>query len=238
MSQNDLSPKEKSKKAAALEAVKAIHSDMLIGLGTGSTTTYFIDALAQRIKNEHLNISCVSSSLNSASLASRLGIRLVDIDSVTKIDLTVDGADEIDPHFNMIKGGGGALLREKILASMSQRLIIIVDEAKCVPQLGNFPLPVEIIPFAYLSTIHKIKAKGFDGKLREKDEKPYVTDNKNYIFDIHLSAPLSAPQETDLILRKIVGVVETGLFYNFATELIIGFQDGHVERRDEKHLFS
>lgn len=233
MNDKNLSPKEQSKKNAALEACQSVKDGMLIGLGTGSTTTYFIHALAERYHTEKLNLSCVSSSIASSNLAAKLGIPLGDINSLTQIDLTVDGADEIDPSFNMIKGGGGALLREKLVASMSKQVLIIVDEKKCVKLLGRFPLAVEIIPFAYCSTIERLKKCGFEGTLRSTGQTPYLTDNQNYIFDIHLPELLSSPRETAQKLKEIVGVVETGLFFNLVSEVIIGYDDGHVERRDE-----
>lgn len=219
-----------AKKAAGEEAAKWVRSDMVIGLGTGSTTAYFIEALGRRCREENLNIRAVASSLESQRKAEEQGIPLQSEQSILTLDLTVDGADEIDPQKNMIKGGGGALLREKLLASCSQQMIVIVDENKVVQHLGAFPVPVEISPFVYLTTIRRLENQGYQGKLRIKqDQTPYVTDNGHYIFDVSFNRVIDRPKEEHEKLRLITGVLETGLFFHLATRVIIGYSDGFVK---------
>ena len=154
---------------------------------------------------------------------------MVDINELSHLDITVDGADEIDSEKRMIKGGGGALLREKILASMSREMIVVVDESKLSPHLGHKKLPVEIIPFAHMVTFRKIEKLGNPAVFRKaKDGSVYLTDNGNYIVDITFHSPLTDPETVDLALREIPGVVETGFFFNLAGRVIIGFSDGQV----------
>ena len=204
---------------------------MLVGLGTGSTASFFIDNLIERCK-QGLKITAVATSIKSQDLAREGGIHLVNTDEITSIDLTVDGADEIDNQKRMIKGGGGALVREKILASISKEMIVIVDTHKVVDRLGAFPLPVEIIPFAYKSTIEKLEKLGVKGALRmDGHEFPYVSDNGNYIFDIKFTKPLEDPESVDRQIRGIVGVVDTGFFFNLAGRVVIGHSNGKVEIR-------
>lgn len=222
---------EIGKKAAGEAAAELIQSGMLIGLGTGSTVAFFIRRLASRLQNG-LKISAVASSLQSGKLAASLGIPLVDDKEVSHLDITVDGADEIDPKKQMIKGGGGALLREKIIASMSREMIVIVDQAKCVDSLGEtFFLPVEIIPFGWHATVNHIHALGLKGKLRlNAGNTPFITDNGNYIYDIDKESfhqkNLTAINQSLLL---IPGVVETGLFFNLAGRVIIGRPSGRVD---------
>jgi ribose 5-phosphate isomerase A len=222
---------EISKMAAAKAAVEYIQPGMRVGLGTGSTTTYFIDFLGKKCQ-EGLSIEAVCSSIRSQEQAQKLGIPLQDIEKITSLDLTVDGADEVDTQKRLIKGGGGALLREKIVASMSHRMIVIIDENKLVDSLGLFPLPVEIVPFAHQATIAKLNDLGYVGQLRKaKDHTPYHTDNGNYIFDIHLEYPCLNPEKENKIIRSVVGVIETGFFLNLASQIIVGHADGQVEIR-------
>jgi len=170
---------EKAKKLAAEKAVTYLQDGMLIGIGTGSTVFYFIEALIKRCQHG-LKIKAISSSSRSTEQALTGGVIFEDINLIKHIDLTIDGTDEIDPQFRMIKGGGGALLREKILASCSSQMIVIADETKLVNQLGKQKLPVEILPFASLTTIEHINKLGFEGVLRKnQDGTPYITDNKN-----------------------------------------------------------
>jgi ribose 5-phosphate isomerase A len=221
-----------AKKAAGKAAADLVQSGMVVGLGTGSTASYFIDALIERIKNQKLHISAVATSEQSAVRAVQGGIPLRDINQITKIDLTVDGADAIDPKKRMIKGGGGAHLREKIVAAMSDQMVIIVDPSKEVEQFGGVPLPVEILPFAYRSTIQHIEAEGFKGKLRHNQNGAiYVTDNGNYIFDIALDNNMKDLEAVDLLLHLIPGVLATGFFLGLATLVIVGYPDGHTETR-------
>lgn len=224
--------KNPAKEAAGQAAALLIKDGMRVGLGTGSTASYFIDSLIQRCR-AGLKITAVATSELSERLALAGGIPFCDITRITSLDVTVDGADEIDFQKRMIKGGGGALLREKIIASMSKEVIVIIDEHKLVKHLGKFPLPVEIVPFAPAAIIHKILQKGFQGQLRRSaDGQIYHTDNGNLIFDITLKVPLEAPESLNILLKSIPGVVETGIFCNLAGRVIIGYDDGRVEIKE------
>lgn len=219
-----------AKKAAGEAGAQLIESGMLVGLGTGSTAAFFIEALGRRCKEEGLKIQAVATSKQSMQQAQRVGIPLEDDRNISYLDLTVDGADEIDPHKNMIKGGGGALLREKLLALSSKEMIVIVDENKFVPYLGTFPVPVEISPFVYQATLSRIQEKGYRGTLRlNRDLTIYATDNGNYIFDIHFKKLLVDPKKMHEKLRSIGGVIETGLFFDIAGRIVVGYQDGLVK---------
>ena len=217
------------KKAAGFAAAELIENGMLVGLGTGSTVYYFIEKLIDRVK-EGLSIRAVSSSIASENQAKEGGIPCADINTITSIDLTVDGADEITSEKVMIKGGGGALLREKILANISREMIVIVDESKVVEKLGKHPLPVEILPFARGAIIDKIKKLGFQGSLREHNKNgPFITDNGNMIYDIHFECLRDDPEKDHEKLLRIPGVLETGFFFNLAGRVIIGKDDGTVD---------
>lgn len=216
------------KKAVGAKAAELIQNGMLVGLGTGTTAIHFIDSLIERCK-KGLKIRAVASSEHSRKQAQAGGIPIVPINDVTTLDIYVDGADEIDPLKRMIKGGGGALVREKIVASMSHEMIVIVDESKLVSQLGKRKLPVEIIPFAQTATRHKIEKLGYKGAWRTNpDGTPYVTDNGNHILDIHFETLRSHPEQDHEAIRALPGVVDTGFFFNLAGRVIIGFQDGQV----------
>lgn len=218
-----------AKKAAANAAIDFIKNDMIVGLGTGSTTTFFIQKLIERCKNG-LHISAVATSQRSQDQALEGGIRMLNINDLTSIDIAVDGADEIDPKKRMIKGGGGALLREKIVANMSREMVVIIDESKRVKTLGQFPLPVEIVPFAYKATQYKLEKLGYFGTLRKNTANQiYITDNGNYIFDINFDLPCNTPEHENDRIRSVPGVVETGFFFNLAGRVVTGFNDGHVE---------
>lgn len=222
---------DEAKRAAGYAAAELVERGMLVGLGTGSTVTYFIEKLGERCR-DGLQIQAVASSEKSFKLGREAGILMVDADLVTQIDLTVDGADEIDAHKRMIKGGGGALLREKILANMSLEMVVIVDDSKVVKQLGVMPLPVEIVPFAYQATVSQITKLGYSAPLRKRaDGQLYVTDNHHYLVDIHFAHPCTDPKKDQERISRIPGVVETGFFFDLAGRVIIGFPDGHVEFR-------
>ncbi len=217
------------KKSAGEAAAELVQEGMCIGLGTGSTSNYFIKRLAERCASG-LKITAVASSQKSAELAKKLGIPLIDIDPLIVLDLTVDGADEIDPQKRMIKGGGGALLREKIVATMSKEMIVIVDAKKCVLELGSSLLPVEIVPFAWKATLHHLASKNIHGNLRFTAEKlPYVTDNGNYIYDIAKEVIVGDLEALNQKIAAVPGVVETGFFFKQAGRVIVGHEDGHVE---------
>lgn len=218
-----------AKKVAGEAAAELVQEGMTLGLGTGSTANYFIRKLAERCQSG-LNIKAVASSVQSAELAKTLGIPVVDIDPYIDLDLVVDGADEIDYQKNMIKGGGGALLREKIVATMCKEMIVIVDAKKRVSKLGSFPLPVEIVPFAWRATLHHLASREFFGNLRLTPEKlPYVTDNGNYIYDIVPESLVGDLGNLNLQIQTTPGVVETGFFFNLAGRVIIGHEDGRIE---------
>jgi ribose 5-phosphate isomerase A len=219
---------ESIKKAVGYKAAELIEDGMRVGLGTGSTAHYFIERLAQRCR-EGLKIHAAASSKASLDLANQNEIPLLDIEKVTALDITVDGADEIDPQKRMIKGGGGALIREKILAAMSREMIVIIDESKLVPALGKRKLPVEIIPFATHATLHHIEKAGYKGAFRKnKDGTLYHSDNGSLIFDIHFDSVRTNPEADHETLIHIPGVADTGFFFNLAGRVIVGFADGQV----------
>lgn len=217
------------KKAAAEAAVKLIQEGMVVGLGSGSTSACFIEALSRRCR-DGLKIQAVASSIPSQQLAENGKIPLVDINQLSRLDVTVDGADAVDPEKQMVKGGGGALLREKILAKMSKEMLVIIDESKLVPVLGQFPLPVEILPFGQLATIYHIESLGWTGRVRKKpDGLPFFTDNGNIIYDIYFNSPLTEPEPLERALKSIPGVIETGLFLKMAGRVIVGCNDGTIQ---------
>lgn len=214
---------DEGKIAAAKAAITFVQSGMTLGLGTGSTVNYFI----QFLKQSGLKVRAVATSLKTEVLAKAAGIPLLDPETIQEVDLAVDGADEIDPLGRMIKGGGGALLREKICATMARSLTVIVDESKCVKCLGTHPLPLEILPWGKLSTERELKSLGFSGKWRENT----LSDNGNALFDIHFKEPLTNPEEINARLLNIPGIVATGFFFNLASRVIVGYRDGKVEIR-------
>lgn len=219
---------DNGKKAAGVAAAELVQDGMLVGLGTGSTAAFFIRHLIERCR-QGLKIEAVATSTASYELAKKGGIPLIDINQITSIDFAADGADEIDSQKRMIKGGGGALLREKVVASMSKEWVVIVDSKKWVTRLGKAPLPVEILPFAYRATEAKIEKLGLEGEFRRAQERFFVTENGNYIFDIHFKDFIKHPEELNQQLIQIPGVLETGFFFNLAHQVIIGYPDGHAE---------
>ena len=216
------------KKAVGAAAAELIEGGMVVGLGTGSTAACFIKSLGERCR-QGLSIKAVASSKQSWDLAKRSGIPLLDIDTISTLDITVDGADEIDSQKRMIKGGGGAFVREKIVASMSRELVVIVDEGKLVSRLGKRKLPVEILPFSYNATVHHLAKLGYQGAWRKNaNGAHYFTDNENLIFDIQFPQPSAHPEKEHELIRRIPGVVDTGFFFNLAGRVIIGFLDGQI----------
>ncbi|AVF25473.1 ribose-5-phosphate isomerase A [Paenibacillus larvae subsp. larvae] len=210
------------KKRAAEEAVHLVEDGMTLGLGTGSTVFYFLQALARR---RGLNIRGVSTSGQTTRLASELGIPLVKLGDTGGLDLTIDGADEVDERMQGIKGGGGALLYEKIVASYSRYNVWIVDSGKRVKQLGKFPLPVEVVPFALRPVQELFRHKEWKPRLRLKGDTPFLTDSQNVILDLHLQ---SIPDPAALAgqLNAIPGVVEHGLFLGMTQRVIVGEENG------------
>lgn len=220
---------EKMKKAAGYAAAELVESGMLIGLGTGSTVFHFINRLIEKSK-EGLSIRAVSSSIASENQAKEGAIPLADINTLTSVDLTIDGADEINGKKQMIKGGGGALLREKILANISKEMVVIVDESKVVERLGKHPLAIEILPYAREAIIDKIRKLGFHGSIREHNKSgPIITDNGNMIYDIHFESLRDDPENDHERIIRIPGVLETGFFFNQAGRVFIGKEDGTVD---------
>lgn len=215
------------KQAAALKAVEYIQDGMTVGLGTGSTAYWAIEYTAQKVA-QGMRIAAVATSEATAKIATEKGIVISSISEVDHIDIDIDGADEADSDLNLIKGGGGALLREKIVAKASRRFIVIADESKLVATLGKFPLPVEVIPFGWEHTARHITALGCSAQLRYKAEKLFITDSGNYILDCNFNQIPAAPLlETQL--NGIAGVVDNGLFINMAERVIIGYKDGSVK---------
>lgn len=215
------------KQLAAEKAVEYVQDGMKVGLGTGSTAYWAIRKLGERV-SEGLQITAVATSQASEDQARELGIPLVAFGDVDSLDLTIDGADELDGALQLIKGGGGALLREKIVAMGSARMIVVADESKAVTTLGKFPLPVEIVPFAWEWTVAALAKLGCKTELRRSGEDLYKTDNGNYIADCRFEAIQSAA-ELALALQRIPGVVEHGLFIGIADLAIIGKSDGTIE---------
>jgi ribose 5-phosphate isomerase A len=216
-----------AKQLAAEHAVKLIDEGMIVGIGTGSTSAFAIKAISNRI-NEGLSIKAVASSLKSEGLAKETGITLIPFSEVKQIDLYIDGADEVDRDLNLIKGGGGALLREKILAFHSKEFIVIVDSSKLVDHLGKFLLPVEVIPFAMELTVRQIQQLGCTTIIREHNNKPYITDNGNIIIDCDFKKIEQVDQLHDAI-NAIPGVAENGLFpKTMIAKIFVGYENGEV----------
>ncbi|AFH50404.1 Ribose 5-phosphate isomerase [Ignavibacterium album JCM 16511] len=208
---------------AAKKAIEYIKNGMTLGLGTGSTVEIMIEELSKKIK-AGLNVTCVSTSNRTTKYANDFGIIIHEFDSVSKIDLTIDGADEVDPYLRGIKGGGGALLYEKIVAYNSEKNIWIVDDSKLVNKLGNFPLPIEVIPFASRKIFMKFESMKLNPTLRKKDNKNFITDSGNFIIDCKIGE-IENPKELEKELKMIPGVVEVGLFIDVADYVIIGYND-------------
>ena len=212
------------KKAAAERAVEFVQSGMVVGLGTGSTAYFAIEALGNRIK-EGLEIVGVATSSSTEQLAKRFGVPLVPLDEVKRIDVTIDGADEVDPNFNLIKGMGGALLREKVVAYASLEDIIIIDDSKLVDVLGiRSPLPIEVAPFGHKLTKNALEGLGCQARLKG-GEKPFRTDNGNLIYECKFER-IEDPEFLELEIHLIPGVVESGLFIDLATKVVIGQESG------------
>jgi len=218
--------RDQEKQAAAREAVKLVEPGSIVGLGSGSTATYAVRFVAERVR-QGLEITAMPTSLKTKQLAEQLGIPLTTLEEHLQIDIDIDGADEIDPHLNLIKGGGGALLREKIIASASKRFVVVADSGKLVPCLGKFPLPVEVIPFAQPIVKTRIEALGAKVSLRQYAYgNPYVTDEGHHILDCTFGR-IEDPPALARKLHEIPGVVEHGLFIGMAELALVG-KDGGV----------
>ena len=219
---------------AAEKAVEEIKQGMIVGLGSGSTAECAIRKIGELVK-DGLSIQAVASSVKTEKLAIEVGIPIIDFKSIERIDLTIDGADEVADHGNLIKGGGGALLREKILAYNSKRFIVIIDESKRVQHLGQFDLPVEIVPFAADIILKRLKETGTNPVLRYLNHEKFITDNGNYIADCNFY-PIKDPEALNIQLHQIPGVVETGIFINkMVNAFYIGHANGTVSRFNTKN---
>jgi len=224
-----MSEAEAQKQAAGEAAAGLIEAGMVVGLGTGSTAVWFVKSLAAR----KLDITCIATSVSTAELARDLGLKVTDLGEAREIDLTVDGADEIGPGLSAIKGGGGALLREKLVWEASKRCVVIADAAKRVPVLGQYPLPVEVVSFGHTTTSLRIcdvlddLAIGAAPRLRQKDGQTYRTDGGNVIYDIPCGR-IEDPAGLGAALKSLTGVVEHGLFLDLADLALVGTPGGVV----------
>ncbi|MGC9370061.1 MAG: ribose-5-phosphate isomerase RpiA [Paracoccaceae bacterium] len=234
----ELSPIDKAKFVAAKRAVEFVESGMKVGLGTGSTAAWMVRCLGEMVREDGLKIQGVPTSTRTAELARQVGIEVISLDEAKWLDLTIDGADEFDADLDLIKGGGGALLQEKIVATASDRMIVIADAAKEVSALGAFPLPVEVIPFGWQTSkalieelLINVDVLNRETTLRMNGEAPFVTDEGNYIVDLHLGR-IGNPRQLSMVLNQIPGVVENGLFIDICDIVVIGHGDGRVELRD------
>ncbi|MEF8832446.1 MAG: ribose-5-phosphate isomerase RpiA [Candidatus Thermoplasmatota archaeon] len=222
--------RSKQKKNAGYRAAEYVEDGMVVGLGTGSTAKYAIEKIGERKKEEDLDIVAIPTSLETENRAKRAGIDIVELDRADKIDLTIDGADEVDPDKNLIKGGGGALLREKVIAHNSKEYIVIVDPSKMVDVLGeSFDLPVEILSLWQEGIVDQIEKLGCDAQLRKVDGSMYKTDNRNNILDCDFGE-IKYPEQLSKKLNSIPGVIENGLFLDFADKIIIGDEKGFKEK--------
>lgn len=223
-----LSAKDEMKKRVGEHAATFIQPGTAIGIGTGSTAYWMILALGAKVR-EGFDILCVPTSKATVELAQANGIPLATLNDVDRLAITIDGADEVDPFFQLIKGGGGAHLQEKMVAAASDRMIVIADEQKLVDRLGKFPLPIEVIPFGWKQVQRRVAALGCPhSEIRQRDGKPFITDHGNYILDAHFGAIADAPA-LGIALHEIPGVVEHGLFIGLATTVLVGRADGTVQ---------
>ena len=225
-----------AKEVAARAALAYVQDGMKLGLGTGSTAAHFLRLLGERVRNERLQVVGVATSERSKAMALEGGIPLCDLADVDALDLGVDGADETDPDLNVINGGGGALAREKMVASACKQLIIICDASKIKAQLGAYPVPVAVLPFAWQTTQRRLETFGSEAILRTTENgAPYLTDDGLYILDMPFGRIPNAP-ELARAIKAMVGVVEVGLFIGLATKVIAGYEDGHVQEFDRGPL--
>lgn len=218
---------EALKQQAGVAACKFVTSGMKVGLGTGSTVKYTVIELGRRIAEEGLAIVGVPTSLATEQLANKVGVPLVELSECSHLDIVIDGADEFDSNFNLIKGGGAALVREKIVAQESHSMVVVADERKMVDVLGAFPLPIEITPFSYQATINQLSSlMNCRVNCRMSGDNPVTTDNGNYIADAHCGPTLSNPIELEIAILKIAGVVQVGLFNNMCDVVVLAKHSG------------
>lgn len=218
--------KEELKKLAGEKAVEHIEDGMIVGLGTGSTAEYALRKLGKLVKNG-LKIKGIPTSIHTLRIAKEEKIPLTTLEENPEIDITIDGADEVDSGLNLIKGGGGALTREKIIAFNSKKVIIVIDDSKIVKALGiDFPLPVEVVKFGWTSTKKALEELGCNVELRQvMEDEPFITDNGNYILDCEFER-ITEPEQLEIDINNIPGVVENGLFIDLVDEVIVGGKQG------------
>lgn len=233
-----LSPIDKAKFVAAKRASQFVEDGMKVGLGTGSTAAWLVRCLGEMVRDEGLRFQGVPTSERTAELARSEGIDVITLEEARWLDVTIDGTDEYDPDLSLIKGGGGAHLREKVVATASDRMVVIADASKRVETLGAFPLPLEVIPFGWQitktlveETLIGMDVLGRDVALRMNGSDPYVTDEGNHILDLRLNR-IGNPRQLSLVLNQIPGVVENGLFIDICDAVVIGYGDGRVEVKD------
>jgi ribose 5-phosphate isomerase A len=223
---------DQEKQLAARESVKFLRNNQVVGLGTGSSAYHAVVAIGEMVKNG-LEIRGIPTSVKTKTLAESLNIPLIDIHTVHSIDITIDGADEFTEKLELIKGGGGALLREKIVASLTRQMIIITDSSKKVNQLGKFKLPIEVIPFASAYVMQQLEKLNGTGHIRQNENKPFLTDQGNYIIDADFGL-IPDPEDLAQKLNNIVGLVEHGLFIHLASMVIMG--DGDTTKTFKSRL--
>jgi ribose 5-phosphate isomerase A len=216
------------KQLAAERAVSFLEDGMTIGLGTGTTAYWAIEKIGEKVRQDGWKVRAIATSLRSEEQARSLHIPIVGFAEIDQIDVTIDGADEVDGQLHLIKGGGGALLREKIVATNSKKLVIVADQSKQVKMLGKFPLPVEIVLFGWEKTVEKLKELGCVPVRRVKDKAVYLTDNGNYIIDCAFTR-IPDPASLHARINAITGVVDNGLFIHLASTLVVGFENGSTE---------
>ncbi len=237
----DVPHKEMAKFAAAQKAVEYVEDNMKLGLGTGTTAYWFVVLLSHRMKSEGLKVKCVTTSRQTAELADLHNVPIVSLDEMLQPDLVVDGADEISPDLDLIKGGGGALLWEKIVANAAERMLVIADESKYVSTLGEFHLPVEVVKFGWRATEQNIRevlgasrVSSTNVKIRQAGLSPFVTDEGHYIIDCYCEQ-IEQPANLCIQLNQIPGVVENGLFIGMADTVLLGNTKGEVRTVDRDY---
>src|ERR1700730_8486511 len=216
-----------AKQLAAEKAVSFLDDGMTLGLGTGSTAYWAIEKIGEKVNKEGWKIKAIATSIRSEEQARSLGIPIMDFSKIKLIDVTIDGADEVDTELQLIKGGGGALLREKIVATNSKQMIVVADESKWVKTLGRFPLPVEVVHFGWERFFEKLQLLGCEAKRRMNGTDPYLTDNGNFIVDCAFEL-IKDPPALHESVNAITGVVDNGLFIQIASKLVLGFNNGET----------
>lgn len=216
------------KKAAAEASLKYIENGMTIGLGSGSTVYYLLEGLSEMVK-KGLHVTGVPTSVKTEKWAKKFGIPLTEIKEDTQIDIAIDGADYVDRDYNLLKGGGGSLVREKLVDAIAEKFIVIVDDSKMVNQFKDTSLPVEILPFAWKKTSQRIKRLGYQAELRQNNDEIFISDNGNFILDCRFEL-MENPLNSHRLLKQQLGVIETGLFINMADLIIISGTEKVVER--------